>query len=81
MFLHLGEDCSISTQQLIAIIDFEMAEQSKTSAEFLDLANKNSIIQRVGKGPHKSFVITEEAVFFSPISSSTLEKRVHNGDF
>jgi len=40
-------------------------------------ARKNREVETIGDEEPKSIVVTEEKVYYSPISSSTLKKRAH----
>jgi len=74
MFLHIGKNESVNLRKIIAIIDYEAVSGSEISQDFMVSAkNKNTIEESP-----KSFVITGEGIYYSPISSVTLEKRVKN---
>ncbi|MGB9803829.1 extracellular matrix regulator RemB [Desulfofundulus sp.] len=75
MFLHLGGDVIIPKKDIIAILNFR-ARNSAITREFLELARGEKSIHVIAeKGKEKSFVLTREQVFVSPISCSTLKKR------
>lgn len=75
MFLHLGGEIVVRTKDVIAILNVE-----KNKAWFRSLpkgvqaktADHGSPEEQEGI---KSLVITDDAVYHSPISSSTLKKR------
>lgn len=76
MFLHLGGEVTIPQKEIIGIFDFEVARRSPASKEFLDLARADKLVMQItGLENTKSFIITENKIFFSPISSTTLQKR------
>lgn len=76
MFLHLGGEVSVPQKEILGIFDFEAAKKSPVTKEFLELARNDKIVVEIA-GPQqiKSFIITNTKVFFSPISSTTLQKR------
>jgi len=73
MYLHVGEDVSIRTKDIIAIID----KESMNSSPFMDIfiQNQQEQVFNLAKGPYKSVVITLDKIYFSPFSSGTLKKR------
>lgn len=73
MYIHLGEEVVIRTKELIAILDRELAEHSDSFTEFLNTGGRN--VNNLSKGPYKSIVITDTAVYLSPIASATLKRR------
>ena len=82
MFLHLGGDVVVDEKDVIAIIDIESATLAATTRDFLRVVEENGSITSIGeKGKEKSFVITADSVYLSPISSFTLMKRANSKSF
>ncbi|MGG1314124.1 MULTISPECIES: extracellular matrix regulator RemB [Cohnella] len=77
MYIHLGGEKIIRTSQLVAIFDISIEQSSKLSRQFVAHARKNREVETIGDEEPKSIVVTEEKVYYSPISSSTLKKRAH----
>jgi len=77
VYIHLGGEKIIRTSQLVAIFDISIEQSSKLSRQFVVHAQKNKIVEAIGEDDHKSIVITENKVYYSPISTSTLKKRAH----
>lgn len=83
MFLHLGGDVVVNLSDVIAIFDLDVTSTSKTTREFLAIAEEEGFVINVSKEDlPKSFVLAEtnkiSKVFISPISSATLLKRAKN---
>lgn len=75
MFIHLGGDVIIPKKEIVAIINVN-TRRSAATAEFLGLARSEKKLELIAeKGKEKSFVLTRERIFLSPISSATLKKR------
>ncbi len=75
MYLHLGSDILIDQNKIIAILNLETSSET-TIKNFLENINKKKQIKYISeKGKEKSFIITTDGYFFSPISSTTLLKR------
>ena len=76
MFIHLGGDIVIRSSDVVAIIDTNM-ESSKWTRQFLDKKEKNNQLIRITKEETKSYVITKDKIYCSPISSLTLKRRAN----
>ena len=80
MYLHIGNDVMIVTDDIISILDFENTTLSAITREFLAVSEEEEFIINVSKEDlPKSFIITEtkgkSRIYISPISSATLNKR------
>ncbi|MEW5762474.1 MAG: extracellular matrix regulator RemB [Bacillota bacterium] len=79
MFLHLGADVMIPKKDVVAILDVQTRLASITR-EYLRLIRADGLMEVVGEpGKERSFVITGEKVYLSPISCTTLKKRAEEG--
>ena len=76
MFLHIGEDSVIPIKDIVGIFDIKIRENNSTK-EFLQIASEEGFVKSDGDEEEKSFILTNENVYFSPISSATLKKRFH----
>lgn len=75
MFIHLGGDVMVSSKDVIAIFDLRMQEDSDETTKYLKKADENGKIIIIDPDDTKSFVVTNENIYYSPISSLTLKKR------
>lgn len=75
MYIHLGEDTVIRDKSVIGIFDMDTSTVNKATRDFLTKAEKNGQIIYVNYDLPKSFVVTDGAVYVSPINTSTLQKR------
>ncbi len=82
MFLHLGENTVITTDEIIGIFDLDNTTVSKATRDYLSIMQKNKKIIDVSYDLPKSFVLCqkketgENVVYISPISTQTLLKRI-----
>lgn len=82
MFLHLGENTVITTDEIIGIFDLDNTTVSKATRDYLSLMQKNKKIIDVSYDLPKSFIlchskeINDNVVYISPISTQTLLKRI-----
>lgn len=75
--LHLGAGHIIPAKEIVLIADFDSTTTSKRTREFLEVAKEEGFIKDFSKGDPKSFIVTDETIYYSMISSSTLSKRVN----
>lgn len=84
MFLHLGENTVISTENLVGIFDMDNTTVSKITRDYLTKMQKENKIVNVSYELPKSFILCrdkktkEEILYISPISTQTLLKRIQN---
>jgi len=76
VFLHLGGDVLINQEKIIAILDIETTSKGANKDSFLFRIKNSTNIKYVSEpGKEKSFIITTDGYYYSPISSTTLLKR------
>ena len=82
MYLHLGENTVVRTDNIIGIFDMDTSTISKWTKDYLSNATKNKRVINVSMDLPKSFVVCNEnneiKVYVSQISSQTLMKRKSN---
>ncbi|HJV47098.1 MAG TPA: extracellular matrix/biofilm biosynthesis regulator RemA family protein [Bacillota bacterium] len=76
MFIHLGGETVVRSADVVAIIEHHM-DDSKSTREFLDRKEQNQQLIRISKEETKSYVVLQDKVYCSPISSLTLKKRAN----
>jgi hypothetical protein len=76
VFLHLGEEQLVLSKDIIGIFDYNLVKKSRDTKEFIEIVTDEMVIEKISKNKEiKSFIITKDKVFLSPISSLTLQKR------
>ncbi|MGE6379692.1 extracellular matrix regulator RemB [Peribacillus muralis] len=73
MYLHIGEDILVKTDDVIAILDKKLLQGSPIMNEFLE--KKSDVTSHLTKNSVKSIVVTDKQVYYSPLASATLKKR------
>ncbi|CAG9622873.1 extracellular matrix regulator RemB [Sutcliffiella rhizosphaerae] len=73
MYLHIGEEVMVRASKVVAIFDRRLLQSEWENT--LPSAAKKSI-KNISKHDVKSVVITDEAIYFSPLASTTLKKRM-----
>jgi hypothetical protein len=75
MFLHIGGDYVVPVEEIIVIIDASLENTSPSTREFIRVAKADKVIVDYSDGDPKSYVLTDDHLILSPISSGTLQKR------
>ncbi len=80
MYIHLGQETVIKSDEVIGIFDLESTTISKNSRDFLTKAEKKGEVKTVSYELPKSFIVCSnkkrnQKVYISQISSATLQKR------
>lgn len=82
MFLHLGENISVSLKEIIGIFTIEAEGSSSDNLLFLKIAGDEDFIVRISDEMPKSFVVAEKdhksVIYLSPISTQTLIRRARS---
>lgn len=78
MFLHIGDDVVVLKKDIVAILEMN-TEASSINKEFIEIAKDENFIEFVSeKDNGKSYLVTTNKIYFSPISCTTLKKRSDN---
>ena len=79
MYLHLGNETVIKTDDIIGIFDLDTASTKTDTKRFLSAHEKAGRMVTVGYDIPKSFVVTakgrREMVYITTLSSSSIESR------
>ncbi|WP_078593321.1 extracellular matrix regulator RemB [Evansella clarkii] len=75
MFIHLGGDMVIRADKIIAILDHQSTGLSKENQSFLTKQKKEKETVQISEDQPKSYIITKDTIYLSPISSQTLKRR------
>ena len=79
MYLHLGQDTVITTETVIGIFDMDTISPKQTDMiHFLAKAEKDGRAEYISNDLPKSVIVTVDRIYFSPISSATLQKRIRD---
>ncbi len=80
MYLHLGKNTTVDTDDIVAILDMDNLTIAKTSREFLKAAEEQGIVISVAEDIPKSVVVChrnmQSTVYITNISSKALSGRV-----
>ncbi|GAA4724535.1 extracellular matrix regulator RemB [Brevibacillus fulvus] len=75
MFIHIGGDTVVSAKDVIAILDHQSVKASQSNLRFLEDEKKIKHVVENSLEETKSYVITKNAIYCSPISCHTLKRR------
>ena len=80
MYLHLGQDTVICSENIVAMFDIDACTVSKKTRDFLTSAEKQGNVINVSFELPKSFIVCEsrgeQKVYISQISTKTLQRRL-----
>lgn len=75
MYIHLGNNYIISSQNIIAILNLE-PPLTEDIQDIMEIArSEKKLVSISEKGKEKSLILCDDKVYLSPISSTTLHKR------
>ncbi|WP_085993779.1 extracellular matrix regulator RemB [Oceanobacillus senegalensis] len=74
MFIHLGNDNVIRSEDVIAIIDYQMISSSVIMGEMMKAWKREKKIIGTMKDA-KSIMITTDLIYYTTVSVSTLKRR------
>ena len=86
MYLHIGQETVIKTQDIIAVFDLDTSTVSKSTRDYLSKMEKEKKVVTVSFELPKSFILTQneqqgEIVYISQLSSQTILKRAERNGF
>ena len=86
MYLHLGQDVVVRTEEIIGIFDMDNATVSRASKRYLAMAEKaGRVVNITGELP-KTFVVCGDkkrgqTIYLSQMATATLLRRAENNSF
>lgn len=86
MNLHLGNNVSVPTDDIIGIFDLDNASTARDTRKFLRAAEEEGMVSAVGEDLPKSLVVccprgSWQRVYVSPLTPQTLLGRMDNDPF
>lgn len=76
MYIHIGQDVSILSSWLIAVLDLDRASaNSQDLQDFLLQAEENNRLEWLGPEIPRSIVVCLDRVYLSPVRPETLRAR------
>jgi extracellular matrix regulatory protein B len=80
MFVHIGGECTVSDKIIVGIFDFDGTTQDTSETRsFLQRAESDDRVEIVSPEIPRSFVVTVDRVYITPISVATLRRRLSRG--
>ncbi|WP_307016613.1 extracellular matrix regulator RemB [Alicyclobacillus cycloheptanicus] len=74
--MHIGGDTMVALKNIIGIFDIHLKDNTSVG-NLLRAAKERNAVEVVEVGDVKSFIVTDDKVYLSPISSVTLKKRAY----
>jgi extracellular matrix regulatory protein B len=81
MYVHIGGEYSVSDKFIIGIFDMDNTTvRPSATIDFLNQAEQEGRLEVVSQDIPRSFVVTLDRVYITPISPSTLRARLLSPD-
>ncbi len=77
MYLHIGSSVVVPMVEILGIFDLSLMSSGSTK-EFLQSKGDKKVVITTKKEESKSFIVTTDKIYFSPIAPTTLKKRVES---
>ncbi|WP_331446036.1 extracellular matrix regulator RemB [Natranaerobius thermophilus] len=76
MFVHIGDNIVLPIKEIVGIFDISVLED-KATRDFLKISEEEGFVKNNKyDNRERSFVLTGQNIYFSPITSVTLKKRI-----
>ena len=79
MFLFLGGEATVKSDDVIGIFDIEECSVSRITADYLNACQKKGQIVSISEDMPKSFVVCTDKTYISNVSNSTINLRAKSG--
>lgn len=77
MYVHIGGDYTISDSYILGIFDLDLTTSGQSeTVRYLTAAEQSGRIEIISPDLPRSFVVTLDRVYVSPVSVATLRKRL-----
>lgn len=80
MYLLIGQEKAIKTEEILGIFDLDNTTVSKASRHYINYAEKAGICETLSFDLPKTFIVTvkngQRKIFISPYATGTLYKRL-----
>ncbi len=75
MYINIGEEFVLKDKDIVAVFDMDKATVGKITRDYLNDAQKNGKIIYAGYDLPKSFIVTKDKIYISPLNTATILKR------
>lgn len=79
MYIYLGGETVIKSDDIIGIFDMDTSTVNKASRDYLSKSEKDKKVIYVNFELPKSFIVCKEKIYICPLNTSTLLKRINKG--
>ncbi len=75
MYINIGEEFVLKDKDIVAVFDMDKATVGKITRDYLNDAQKSGKIIYAGYDLPKSFIVTKDKIYISPLNTATILKR------
>lgn len=79
MYLHLGHDTMVNNRKIIAILNFDLRNESREVKQFFSRMRAEGKVNGTVEDA-KSMILCDDGIMLSNISTQTLLRRVERGE-
>ncbi|MDW7659035.1 MAG: DUF370 domain-containing protein [Bacillota bacterium] len=77
MYIHIGGTYAVSDKYILGVFDFDGTTQpGSDTIEYLRKAEMDSRVESVSPDLPRSFIVTLDRVYYSPIAATTIRRRM-----
>ncbi len=77
MILHISNNAAIRGRDVIGVFDMDTSTVNRATRDFLARCEKEEKVTETGNDLPRSFIVTDNTVYISPLNTSTIAK--HTG--
>jgi hypothetical protein len=77
MYVHIGGDTVVRSEEIIAIFDITIGQSSKVSQQYILHAEQNNQLFSTSNEEPKSLVVMKNKVYYSSVATNTLRRRTN----
>ena len=79
MYLHVGGETLISSDEVIAILDGQAGRMTMETRRAIKDGHSGGSLRDVSNGTIDSYIVTSSGVYACSVSANTLKKRIETG--
>lgn len=76
MYLHMGKENMILKTKVLFVGHYDEKNEKKVNMNFFQKKREENKVRDISEGNPQSFVVTDDCIYLSLISASTLKKRL-----
>lgn len=79
MYIHLGQSVVVEESRILGVFDIDNTTTSRITRDFLSRSESDGVVVSISDEIPRSFIVTDDRVYLSLLSSATIGKRCDEG--